>query len=213
MADMLVYVGLRPTSDIKQHEIFGRVPVNAVCPLAKEVVPTLEIVLGNLKSPSREVFSNFPQNSLMHPVLALPLEVDKAHDSVGEPEALWTNVWKVKVQDQPNDLDPGTEQPDVNINADTSIFTQKSDAFMKAHVDPVVAAIHIGNDLSLEEVTIVQNLIKEYANCFTLSMSKVHHIPGAVHKINVPKDKVFNMKVHQQPLTPLQHTYFNGILD
>ena len=29
-ADMLAYVGLGPTSDIKQHEIFGRVPVKAV---------------------------------------------------------------------------------------------------------------------------------------------------------------------------------------
>ena len=59
----------------------------------------------------------------MHPVLALPLEVNKAHDPVGEPEALWTNVWKVEVQNQPNDLDPGTKQSDVNINTDTSIFT------------------------------------------------------------------------------------------
>ena len=62
---------------------------------------------------------------------------------------------------------------------------------MKAHVDTVVTAIHIGDDLSLEEV---QNLIKEYADCFALSMSEVHHIPGAVHKINILKDKVFNMK-------------------
>ena len=31
-ADMLAYVGLRPTSDIKQREIFGRVPAKAVCP-------------------------------------------------------------------------------------------------------------------------------------------------------------------------------------
>ena len=81
---------------------------------------------------------------------------------------------------------------------------------MKAHVDTVVTAIHIGDDLSLEEV---QNLIKEYADCFALSMSEVHHIPGAVHKINILKDKVFNTKVHHQPLTPLQRTYFNGIID
>ena len=186
---MLAYVGLKPTSDIKQREIFGRIPAKAVCPLAKKVAPTPEIVLGNLKSPSREVFSNCPQNSLTHPVLALPSEVDKAHDPVGEPETPWTNVWKVEIQDQPNDPDPGTEQPDVNINADTSIFTRKSDAFMKARVDAVVAAIHIGDDLLPEEVTIVQNLIKEYTDCFALSMSEVYHVPGAVHKINVPKDK------------------------
>jgi len=59
----------------------------------------------------------------------------------------------------------------------------------------------------------MRDLIEEYANCLTLSMSEVHHIPGAVHKINIPEGKTFNTKVHQRPLTPLQRTYFNGVLD
>ena len=48
---------------------------------------------------------------------------------------------------------------------------------MKARIDTIIAAIHIGDDLSPEEVTIMQNLIKEHADCFTLSMSEVHHVP------------------------------------
>ena len=72
---MLAYIELRPTSDIKQCEIFGRVPAKVVCPLAKEVAPTPEIVLGNLKAPSREVFSNFPQNSLTHTVYIVYISI------------------------------------------------------------------------------------------------------------------------------------------
>jgi len=77
----------------------------------------------------------------------------------------------------------------------------------------VIAAIHIDDDLSPEENAIVGDLIKEYADCFALSMSEVHHVPGAVHKINIPEGKTFNTKVHQCPLTPPQRTYFNGVLD
>ncbi|KIM79278.1 hypothetical protein PILCRDRAFT_52296, partial [Piloderma croceum F 1598] len=100
-----------------------------------------------------------------------------------------------------------------NIDANTSIFTRKSKVFAPARVEAVVAAIRIGDDLSPEEKIIVQDLIKEYADCFALSMSEVYHVPGAVHKIDVPKDKVFNTKVHQRPLTPPQRTYYNGVLD
>ncbi|KIM78651.1 hypothetical protein PILCRDRAFT_51189, partial [Piloderma croceum F 1598] len=90
---------------------------------------------------------------------------------------------------------------------------RKSNTFTTAHVEAVVAAIHIGDDLSPGRKIIIQNLIKEYADCFALSMSEVYHVPGAVHKINVPRDKIFNTKVHQCPLTPLQCTYYDGVLD
>ena len=104
------------------------------------------------------------------------------------------NIWKVEIQGQPSDPDPGTVQPDINIDA-------------------VIAAIHIGKDLSHEETTIVRDLIKEYADCFALLLSEVYHVPGAVYKIDVPKDKVFKTKVHQRPLTPPQRTYLNSTLD
>ena len=211
--DILAHVGLGPTADIKQRRIFGGVPTNPVYSTPEKVVTMQGVELGDREFPAREVPSQTSQNNSPHPIDTLPLEVEETKDPVGEPEVPWTNIWRVKVQDQPNDPEPGAEQPEVDIDADKSIFTRKSNAFMKARVDAVVAAIHIGDDLTPEERTIVQDLIREYPDCFALSMSEVHHVPGAVHKINIPKEKVFNTKVHQRPLTPPQRTYFNGVLD
>lgn len=125
----------------------------------------------------------------------------------------WMDIWKVDIQNQPHNPDPGTAQPEIDVGVDTSVFTQKSYPFKTAHIDAVVAAIHIGNDLSMEETKIVHDLIREYVDCFVLSMGEVHHVPGAVHRINIPEGKIFNTKVHQCPLTLPQRTYFNSVLD
>lgn len=195
--DMLAFVGLGPTSDIKQQGIFGGVPIEPIYQLTEE----------------REVIPNISQDNAAQTVHTLPTEVIATHEPVGEPSVPWTDIWTVENQGQHSDPDPGTPQPEVNLDADTSIFTRKSNAFATARVEAVVAAIHIGDNLSPEEKIIVQNLIEEYADCFALSMSEVYHVPGAVHKIDVPKDKIFNTKVHQRPLTPPQRTYYNGVLD
>jgi len=149
----------------------------------------------------------------VHLVDTFPSAADQLQDPVREPDTPWTDIWKVEVQNKASDTDPGTAQPEVDIDADTSIFTQKTYPFKRERKGTVVAAIHTGDDLSPEETAIVRDLIEEYADCFALSMSEVYHIPGAVYKINIPKGKTFNTKVHQCPLTPPQHTYFNGVLD
>ena len=174
VVDMLAYVGLGPTSDIKQRGSFGGLSMEPVYP-------------STTKS-----------------------GIDQ---SVGKPNTPWTDVWKVEVQSQASDPDPGTAQPEIDVDADTSIFTRKTKPFKKERVDAVVAAIRIGDDLSPEETNIVKDLIREYADCFALSMTEVHLVPGAVHKINIPEGKTFNTKVHQRPLTAPQRTYFNGVLD
>src|SRR6202020_1430477 len=127
----------------------------------------------------REVFPD-AQSDPTHPVHTAYSAATQMQDPVGEPSTQWTDVWKVKIQDQPSDPDPGTAQPEVNIDADTSIFTRKTKAFATPRVEAVLAAIWIGNDLSPEETRIVQELIKEYADCFALSMGEVYHVPGAV---------------------------------
>ena len=93
------------------------------------------------------------------------------------------------------------------------MFTQKTYPFKKEHVDAVISAICIGKDLSEQETNIVRELIKEYADCFTLSLGEVHPIPGAVHKVNIPEGKTFNTKVCQHPFIPPQCTYINSVLD
>ena len=191
--DMLTYVGLGRTADIKQQRIFGGAPID---PIYK---PTQE-----KKVLTQEIVPKIPKT---------PQDIIEVQEQIGEPSTPWTDIWKVEIQDQHSDPDPGTAQPDIDIDADTSIFTRKTNAFTTARVDAVIAAIHIGEDLSHDETTIVKDLIKEYADCFALSLSEVYHVPGAVYKINVPKDKVFKTKVNQRPLTPLQRIYLNSTLD
>jgi hypothetical protein len=212
--NMLAFVGLGPTSDIKQRGIFRGAPIEPIYqPAGEKDILTQEIATGVPKTPSREVLPNVSQNDTGQPIHILPTEIIETQEPIGEPSLPWTNVWTVENQSQHSDPDPSTAQPDVNIEADTSIFTRKLDPFAIARVDTIIATIRIGDDLSTEEKTIVRNLIREYVDCFALSMSEVHHVPGAVHKINIPKDKVFNTKVHQHPLTPPQRTYLNSVLD
>jgi len=189
--DMLAYVGLGPTADIKTTRSLQWDPHRAYVLISegKGSFSTRNCA-GRCYTPSSET-----------------------QEPVGEPSIPWTNVWKVEIQNQHSDPDPGTAQPDINVDADTSIFTRKSQPFATARVEAVLAAICIGDDLSPKEAIIVQDLIREYTDCFTLSMSEVHLVPGAVHKIDIPKDKVFNTKVHQRPLTPPQRTYYDGVLD
>jgi len=115
--------------------------------------------------------------------------------TTSEPEAPWTDTWKVEVEGQPDDPDPGIAQLEVDLQADSSVFTRLTDPFLLKQVDTVLDAIKIGDNLSLGQRVIVQDLLKEYADCFALSMSEVHVVPGAVHKVNVPEGKTFNTKV------------------
>jgi hypothetical protein len=159
--DILAHVGLGPTSDIKQSGIFGGSPIKPNYPTTtNSKVLRQETMAGDVEVPSKEVL---PDNS-------------QETNPVGEPNTPWTEVWKADVQNQPNDPDPGSPQPEVDINADKSLFTRKTDPFKKERVEAVVAAIHVGNDLSPEETTIVKELIREYADCFALSMNEVHHV-------------------------------------
>jgi hypothetical protein len=213
--DMLAYVGLGPTSDIKQCGSFGGLSIEPVYPstMKSSMVLEHETVLGDIIFPSRTVLPDILQESIVRLADTPPSAADKSRNPVGEPSTPWTNIWKVEVQNQASDPDPGTAQPEIDVDADTSIFTRKSNPFKKERVDAVVAAIRIGDDLSPEETNIVKDLIRECADCFALSMTEVHLVPGAVHKINIPEGKTFNTKVHQRPLTPPQRTYFNGVLD
>lgn len=67
----------------------------------------------------------------------------------------------------------------------------------------------IGPDLTEDQRNTVQQTIKEYADCFALSVSEVHPVEGAVHKLNIPNDATFPKTVHQRPLTPPQREYLN----
>jgi len=74
----------------------------------------------------------------------------------------------------------------------------------------VLRQVKIGKGLTTVERTEVEELLKEYADCFALSVSEVRHVEGAVHQLRVPEDAKFRKKVHQKPLTPPQREYFHA---
>ena len=76
-----------------------------------------------------------------------------------------------------------------------SVLTRDKDLQNPEHINRIVKEVTIGPDIMQEQHEIVQKLLEEYANCFTLSIKEVNAIPGAVHKLNIPKDTTFQTKI------------------
>ena len=108
---------------------------------------------------------------------------------------------------------PGAEQPEIAIDADQSIFTWTTDAFKTERIAEIVRLIKIGDDISPEERTVVEDLIKEFPDIFALSVSEVKHIPGATHRLEIPEGTTFNTKIKQRAMSPPQTAYFSNALD
>lgn len=94
-----------------------------------------------------------------------------------------------------------------------NIYTRTTDPFKAEHIQAILNSMQIGNDLGQEERKHVQQLIREYADCFVLSIKEVTPVPGAVHTLNVPPDATFSKRVHQKPLTPPQRAYVHKKID
>jgi hypothetical protein len=109
VVDMLAYIGLGPTSDIKQCGSFGGLSMEPVYPSTTKSGMVLE--------------HEMPSESIACLAETPPSAADQSQNLVGEPNMPWTDVWKVEVQSQASDLDPGTAQPEIDVDADTSIFT------------------------------------------------------------------------------------------
>ena len=109
--------------------------------------------------------------------------------------------------------DIGSEIPTSGLKTDTNIFTRHTNPFKEERVKAILSSVELGNDLTEEEQARAQELLKEYADCFALSVSEVRQVPNAVHHLNVPPDAKFSTKVHQRPLTPPQRQYLNKKID
>jgi len=70
--------------------------------------------------------------------------------------------------------------------------------------------VQIGEDVTAAEHEEVSRLIAEFADCFVLSLSKVNLIPGAVHKLKVPEDATFRMKIPQCLFNPDQKAFIEA---
>jgi hypothetical protein len=159
------------------------------------------------RPPQPETPTPFPSQST---AMTEPTPTD--HATPTEPETdQESNTWSIDTMSQ--DDNTGTEQKILSNDLDNTVFTRSSDPFKAERVDAVLAEVKIGDDLSDDQRTDVIQLIREFADCFALSMSEVTAVPGAMHKLNIPEGAKFKTKVNQRPLTSPQKEFFNEVLD
>jgi len=101
----------------------------------------------------------------------------------------------------------------VEISLEDTIFTCHIDPFRPAHVAKILELVEIGEDIMAAQCEEVKQLIVEFADCFTLSLSKVNLIPGAMHKLNVPEDATFHTKIPQCMFNPDQQVFMEAKVD
>ncbi|KIM79203.1 hypothetical protein PILCRDRAFT_74638, partial [Piloderma croceum F 1598] len=99
------------------------------------------------------------------------------------------------------------------VGTDTSILTCKIEPNKSEHVAEILQLVKIGDDISPEEQSAVEDTIKDFVDVFILLVSEVKHIPEAVHHFEIPEGATFNTKIHQLPMTPPQTAYFLNALD
>jgi hypothetical protein len=73
--------------------------------------------------------------------------------------------------------------------------------------------VMVGNDLSDQQPTQVQEMIHKFADCFVLSMKEVNTIPGAIHKLNIPEGTKLQIKVPPRSYNLVQYAYLESKID
>jgi hypothetical protein len=96
---------------------------------------------------------------------------------------------------------------------DKNLFTRMTEPNKPERIQELLRLMTIGEDLSTEERQKVEELVCSFADIFALSVSKVKVVENAVHRLDIPSDASFSMKVHQKPLTPPQHRYLHTSID
>ncbi|TFK60705.1 hypothetical protein BDN72DRAFT_779058, partial [Pluteus cervinus] len=109
--------------------------------------------------------------------------------------------------------DEGTEIVVEGLGGDVELFTRHTDPFKSECVNEILRQIKIGNDLTSKERQEVDNLIREFADAFALSVKEVFPVKDAVHKLNIPEDATFSKKVRQKPVTPPQRKFLHEKID
>ena len=94
-----------------------------------------------------------------------------------------------------------------------SILTRQNDPHNPERIKRILQEVTIGRDTTQEEREVVQELLKEYADCFALSIKEVNAIPGAVHKLNIPDGATFRTKIPPRSYNPDQRAFVNAKVD
>ncbi|KAJ6598727.1 hypothetical protein B0H10DRAFT_2323768, partial [Mycena sp. CBHHK59/15] len=183
-------------------QIFARIGVNSEYTASAEGLRKNKVADAHISSPGGS------QGSL--PLKRRQVVDPQPSHSVDEHTA---DIFAVLEEAQLDALAPGTEQPEIIVDGDTSIFTRHTDPFNPARVARILDVVEIGDDLTAEERGVVEATIREYADVYALSISEVKAIPGAVHRLHVPEDAKFSTKIQQRRLTPPQTAYFSKAID
>ena len=99
------------------------------------------------------------------------------------------------------------------LKNNVNLFTRMTEPHKPERVQELMWLITIGDDLAPEERRTVQQLISEFADIFALSVSEVKTVENAIHRLDIPTDTTFSLKVHQKPLTPPQRRYLYDSID
>jgi hypothetical protein len=129
------------------------------------------------------------------------------------PDNDWKSVWLLDEAAGNSSVHPGTEQPDIAKVFEPTLLTRKTDPKNPERDKAILSEITIGEDLTPDQRTQIEELISKYAVCFALSMSEVTPVEGAAHRLDIPRDKQFRTKVGQRPQSPPQKEYFNEVID
>ena len=90
-----------------------------------------------------------------------------------------------------------------------SLLTRENNPYKPERVKKIIQEVTIGPDVTDEQRQIIQELIKEFADCFALSIKEVNAIPGAVHKLNIPEGTTFRTKIPPRSYNPDQRAFVN----
>ena len=73
--------------------------------------------------------------------------------------------------------------------------------------------VTLGDDLTDEQQEMAKAVVREFADCFVLAISKVNTVPGVSHQLKIPEGMTFQTKIGQQSMMPPQRKYLNGKVD
>ena len=90
------------------------------------------------------------------------------------------------------EVDVGALKDNVNL------FTRMTEPHKPERVEEILRLVTIGDDLSTEERQMVRKLISDFADVFALSVSEVKTVEDAVHRLDIPSDATFSLKVNQK---------------
>src|SRR5882762_375475 len=85
--------------------------------------------------------------------------------------------------------------------------------FSDERVNEILSKIEFGTDLTTDQLTQVQDLVREFADVFALSISEVHFVDWHHHHLNVDPSVKLPQRMSQRPITENQKDWYYRMLD